>query len=476
MTAPSKCNNVSLSKSAACKPPKRFIQSTVGALVLFGIVPNLPFWIASSVLSASRPVFNLDYLLIGVIFTSSWQKLASTFLAVTLLADVLVLQRLAYPAIDPQNAFYLLTLLPHAALSWRYALLGLIVILALIVYVIYHFHPRTSRLAALTVLGVATVAYGIQNIKDERNSDFHRIRTTISGSQLAYFININASSWLDSYYEKNNPLYTKGYQADISKWIQNKNGSTNKKILLIIVESLGVMQDDQTQRALLQPLLNEYNNFEWIKVSTAPAATATAAAEINVLCGLGTHYLNLASIKNGFESCLPWHLRARNYHVTALHGATKNMYDRNSWYPRLGFNEVLFAENTNWTSHCYSFPGVCDKEIMANYIRQAFQENNKRFVYWLTLNSHAPYDKRDIWSNSFDCHKYKLSENSELCRMNKLHAQFFIQLAKTLSLPEMRGVEVLLQGDHPPYIVDRDAYRKSVVDGIVTKIHLKVKD
>lgn len=59
--------------------------------------------------------------------------------------------------------------------------------------------------------------------------------------------------------------------------------------------------------------------------------------------------------------------------------------------------------------------------------------------------------------------------------MNKLHAQFFHQLAEVLTRPEMSGVEVLLVGDHAPPILDRDAYKTHVMDGMVTQMHLRVK-
>src|SRR5690606_39278501 len=56
-------------------------------------------------------------------------------------------------------------------------------------------------------------------------------------------------------------------------------------------------------------------------------------------------------------------------------------------------------------------------------------QQQKQFVYWLTLNSHAPYDPRDIQKDLFPCEQFKIAAQSEVCRNFKIHAQFFEALA-----------------------------------------------
>jgi phosphoglycerol transferase MdoB-like AlkP superfamily enzyme len=249
----------------------------------------------------------------------------------------------------------------------------------------------------------------------------------------------------------------------------------NKKILLIIVESWGVMKDGRIQKALLEPFFEKRSYFNWIKTGEVNGGTATVAAELDKLCGLEARYLNLSVVTEGFENCLPWQLKQSGYKTAAIHGAAGEMYGRTDWYPRTGFDEIHFKETHSWETHCHSFPGVCDSEIMEKYIANVFSADERRFVYWLTLNTHSLYDRRDIQQDVFDCQAFQLEETGEVCRMNKLHAQFFHQLAELLTHPVMSGVEVLLVGDHAPLILDRNEYKQHIKDGMVSKLHLRVK-
>lgn len=286
---------------------------------------------------------------------------------------------------------------------------------------------------------------------------------------------MRAVAFFDAFFEKVNPLVPEGFKGEVAQWAQANPGQLNRKILLIIVESWGVMKDERIQAALLEPLLAKRVYFDWIKAEPVSGDDATVAAELSKLCGLKTRYLNLEAVTEGFEACLPWRLKQMGYKTTAIHGAEGAMYGRTHWYPRTGFDEIHFKETDSWKTHCYSFPGVCDSEIMEKYISRAFLEDEKRFVYWLTLNTHTLYDRRDIQQDVFNCQDFQLEEAGEVCRMNKLHAQFFHQLAEVLTHPAMSGVEVLLVGDHAPPILDRNDYKKHVEDGMVSKLHLRVK-
>src|SRR5690606_17434191 len=108
----------------------------------------------------------------------------------------------------------------------------------------------------------------------------------------------------------------------------------------------------------------------------------------------------------------------------AIHGASGVMYDRVHWYPRVGFDETVFFESRRWQRRCYSFPGACDDELIGE-IGRFLEGKEKAFVYWLTLNSHAIYDERDIRIWGFDCAGHGIPEGSQTCRNLSLHYQFF---------------------------------------------------
>lgn len=450
-------------------------KALLAAIGLYVILPNLLFWWGAIVLKLDRPIVNLDYLLAGAIFIYGWRKLASLLLVIFLLTDLLVLKGLAYPVVRLQDDLYLLSLLPYAAFIWQAAAAGLVLVLALIAGILYRHGHRANRLATLAVLFFGVSVYAAQVNLDELSSDFYRVKNTAVGSQTSYFANMRAVTFFDAFFEKVNPLIQGEFKGEVAQWAQANPEQLNKKILLIIVESWGGMKDERIQAALLEPLLTKREHFDWIKTEPVSGDIATVAAELDKLCGLKTRYFDMKAVTEGFEGCLPWRLKQMGYKTAAIHGAASAMYGREHWYPRTGFDEVHFKDTDSWKTRCYSFPGVCDSEIMEKYISRAFSVDEKRFVYWLTLNTHTLYDKRDIQQDVFDCQAFQLEEAGEVCRMNKLHAQFFHQLAEILTRPAMSGVEVLLVGDHAPPILERNEYKKHIKDGMVSKLHLRVK-
>lgn len=449
---------------------------TVCAALLYGLLPNLPFWIAAYFLKIDRPYVVLDYLVSGVLFAYGWRKLAAVLLTLLLLADALSIQGGVYPVLHPADILYLVSLLPYASSAWQLAAVGGLLLLMVMVGVSWRFAATTDRLAALVLLGLATSGYAAQSRLDPHSSEFERANSQVFGSQLTYYVNTRATLVLDSLFERVNPLYLIGFRGEISSWA-SKDAADNTNLLLIVVESWGQMKDQRIQDAILQPLHAgaERGQFQWLKTGQATGGHATVEAELRYLCGLGARYLNLESVSEGFEHCMPWQLKERGYATTAIHAADGGMHARKFWYPRAGFDKIFFHDTARWKTHCHSFPGVCDREIMESTLPAVFAGKDRQFVYWMTLNTHAPYDERDLWMEALDCAENQLPEHGDTCRLSKLHAQFFHQFAQVLAQPAMRGTEVFIVGDHSPPILDQDEFKRNFVDGLVPYVHLRVK-
>ena len=110
-------------------------------------------------------------------------------------------------------------------------------------------------------------------------------------------------------------------------------------------------------------------------------------------------------------------------------------------------------------------------EVVADKFSENLSQN--LFFYWMTLTSHQPYDKQDIFNKRFECEKFELSENDDLCRNTRLHTQFFDDLAKLIQKPQMQGVEVIVVGDHQPPIFGYDI--KHIHSLSVSYLHFKIK-
>ena len=125
---------------------------------------------------------------------------------------------------------------------------------------------------------------------------------------------------------------------------------------------------------------------------------------------------------------------------------------------------------------CQAFNGVCDSALFS-VVKEAFAEHPKLFFYWMTLTSHTDYPVEDLFNHRLDCSAYGLPTDTMLCRNFRLQTQFFDQLAELVRQPEMRGVEVIVVGDHPPPVIDLDeAFKYMEGKGEVAWVHFKVKE
>lgn len=230
---------------------------------------------------------------------------------------------------------------------------------------------------------------------------------------------------------------------------------TSQRVLLVIAESWGLTKDPASINQQIQPIRRS-THVRDVSFFDIEAVGTTAAGELRELCGRVPTRLNFRGMtKAAVGVCLPAQLAELGYKTVSLHAAFGTMYQRVQWYPILGFGESLFREDLPFSgAQCYSFPGYCDRD-MFDLVRRKMQKG-KVFFYWLTLNSHVPYDRRDVANFRPNlCHAAFGSNSSEqLCNYQNLHAQFFEGLASLVEDPSMKGVEVLVVGDHPPIFYD----------------------
>lgn len=456
------------------KPPRSWVKMLLNSALLYLALPNLLLQTAALLLKVDRPFIALEYLFSGVLFAYGWKKSAALLLTIFLITDALAIQGLVYPVLHPRDILYLVSLLPYAAPAWQFAAAGMVLLLAAVVATSWRFAHATSRLATLSLLGIVVLGYAAQSQLDRQSSEFQRTESSLIGSQAAYYVNTRAVIVLDDLFEKVNPLYPVGFKEEISTWVRDDRPQPDK-ILLIVVESWGAMRDERAHQALLQPIFEIRDRFDWIESGQIESGPTTIEAELRYLCGLGMHYINMKPVTEGLENCLPWQLKSRGYTTTAVHGAAGGMHDRKYWYPRTGFDDMHFGDTDPWKTRCHSFPGICDREIMASFIPETLGKDGRQFVYWLTLNTHAPYDERDIWMEAFDCRAHAMDQGSETCRIAKLHAQFFHQLADILEQPGMKGVEIFMVGDHSPPILDQADFKRNFYRDRTPFLHLRVK-
>lgn len=267
-----------------------------------------------------------------------------------------------------------------------------------------------------------------------------------------FFINSQFSIFLkkQNNYLLNQKSYDIGFNSPIHMQIVN-DYNNEEKILLILNESYGYFKDKKINDDIIKSILNQKNMFKLFKYGNFPYKGVTIGGEFRELCDKNSRGVDLDSLKNAYSDCIPLKMKNSGFTTVAVHGGDEDFYKRKQWYPKAGFSEIYFDKQFPYLKNCKAFNGKCDSDLM-NFIATKFKGDSKKFIYWLTINTHEPYDEEIISNQRINCHKYNLADDSLVCKNIKLQAQFFDKLSELIENPELKGVHVYIVGDHPPPI------------------------
>lgn len=441
--------------------------------VFIVFLSNIFIYLLSIWTGVIRSEINLDYFL-PLIFLQCRAKIlfVISFIVVFFVDFINVFSQI-FPFIHLSDLFYLLKF--SFISSSIYKIYGLLLLLFLItqLVVVFKIFKKEQSKDFLIIFNIFLAIYGY--VVYFGNDDFVNFWKP-NGKGVVTSQTLN-------YLEYRNRGFIKNYEVE-GNVFQNAivEGATNKlfnkkqnynKIFLIVNESWGVPLQESVQTEVMKSI-HKSNKVEGFKLSKFDFEGFTIGGELRELCQVAPAHFNLKNQKTGFENCLPNLLRKQGYQTVAVHGALGLMYDRKDWYPRAGFSTVLFRDQglNLPDSNCYSFPGNCDRDISLR-INEKFRTHKKIFVYWLTLNTHAIYDKRDLVEDSFNCAVYKIDEEAGGCRNLKLQTQFFSTLGKMIEAGALDGAKVIVVGDHRPPIIKSE--QTVFLDGQVPMLEFTVE-
>lgn len=426
----------------------------IGAFFLFLFVTNSFFWVFSLYTGSVRPLINIDYFIIIIffIFKNKILNLIGIFLLFFILSlDVLLWIRQFFPFLTLIDAFILLKFFFNGPNIYK---LGIIFYFLFFIFLIFFFNKISKNffrgkliifLIGACILNIISDYYDAEkNLNIYKNDGFFVSQIYYTYS-LKNHMAFQQLSW--------KPILSKSdYNSILSNNIDNIKNN-NFSVLFIINESWGKLKDKNIEQDILHNVLNA----EKFQQGSIDFSGATVNAEMRELCQLKTSNFNMKNIGKGLENCYPNQLKNVGFETYSLHGANSTVYDRYKWYPKVGFNHTVFFENISNLSRCYSFAGGCDRDIF-NILPNLFgRNNNKKFVYWLTLNSHYPYDERDLKKYIFNCEGFSINRESEICRNLNLQKQFFNNLSKIIDNKDLKNTWVIVVGDHePPLITDKN--------------------
>ena len=247
-----------------------------------------------------------------------------------------------------------------------------------------------------------------------------------------------------------------------------------EKIVFILNESWGVLKYQAQLNAKITQNITQLPQVDLIQHGESKVGNGTIIAEIREMCALTADNANFKLVPaEKFNNCVPRKLRRLGYHTQNFHGAEAGMYARDQWYPHLGFSQPKFYANLNNLERCASFPGACDKNILLEIVQYQAKLQGKSFIYWLTLNSHHPYSKKDIEQYAIECDTALFDGRQEACRNLNLQHQFFRHLAMSIKQGHFKDTTFIIVGDHmPPLVSDvkKDTFKTDTVPFLVFKV------
>ncbi len=278
----------------------------------------------------------------------------------------------------------------------------------------------------------------------------------------------------------NKPIILQDSSITFSTFINDTIGNQ----MTIVVESWGAIADDEIQKKFNQSLIREFNK-EGYTVTTGlsryyGSTTAAGLRELTNSKGEYGYFMDKNSdttIKSIFN-----YKNKQKYDTYAFHPFTGRMFSRSIWWKNLGTNAIYFRDNylkdypndyQNIVNESH-FPAVKD-EAFFDYINTITKNSSKKYVYYLTVNSHLPYQQITVdlnYDSSLNINELNLINEA---KYQLIHIKNFINyIAHNIAINKWD--KVIIVGDHiPPFFTkqERSFYKEGVVPYMVIRKEIK---
>ena len=423
--------------SAVTGPTTSFQHSALGVLlkpsVMFAVVwivlPNLPFMVFWALGGPPRHGFVFLYYGIGILGTLIGMRMLATLLVLLVLADVLFVLSLLFN-IGPVSLLEVADQIQRmdilASATYLGAILAVLCTTSVVIFLASRYQSIWRKLSLVPVTLVA-LAFACTD----------------------YLLQSTATYKFGNYLSANAPFES---AVSDSQLRAVPGDARTPSLFIVMVESWGAIRDERISRLSTQPLrsLALLERYE-VQQGTTAYYGSTTNAELRELCGLWGNYKTW--LEQPQSLCIPEQWRAAGFKTTAFHGFSRTMFEREQWYPNIGFAKTLFQEDLRPAEHptCHTiFPGICDSDIFADVRRQLLDGGDQpQLVYWLTLDSHLPVHPALV-KDQAACDKDTVYRSQNVCMLAQLWKQIFFNVAEIASDPQLAPTDVLLVGDHVP--------------------------
>jgi hypothetical protein len=254
--------------------------------------------------------------------------------------------------------------------------------------------------------------------------------------------------------------------------------ASRKHVVVILVEGLG-LPVVSPERPMFDADWGRphWNDRYAVEHGSVPYYGSTTNGELRELCDVWGRY---DSFDFADTRCLPANYRAAGYQALAIHSFYGSFFNRDTWWPKLGFEQMEFKPDllAAGARECGGiFPGVCDDDVPALIGARLKAANRPQLVYWVTLNTHLPVIA-DAKLGTASCELADpawAANDPQLCRMFMLHHRLADAIDKLAMDPALPPTDFVIVGDHmPPFLGREKRFRFDPAH--VPWIHLRFRD
>lgn len=219
-------------------------------------------------------------------------------------------------------------------------------------------------------------------------------------------------------------------------------GKMPSKMILLVIESWG---ESQVSLVSFKKQLQR-DGVKLIDTGFTYYYGSTMQGEIRELC---SQYIRLDSDTN-FSSiadhCAPKYMKNKGYKVFGLHGYQKMFYARDTVWKHLGFDNAYFLPEMKQLKICPGpFAGICDED-MIRYGINLIRNEDKTFLYMLSLSSHEPVASSMLKSPTQYFRDINAIDDSQIVARNAIGSMITALNMNT----ELGCTEAYVVGDHQP--------------------------
>lgn len=447
------------------KDARTFGRSSLWLLAVVVVLPNVVPWVIGAVWVLPRPMLNLDYAVVALLHPWLGASGVGVLVALFSLIDLGVAGAYHFhgnPAALIQAAPDALHLPLSLTLPYALVLGGAAVGVGWVVYRLIRRLPTRSgpNLAAagaaflLSLVLTPLVPGSLRGERAVALGDFLDNAVLPAAAMATEYHGLIASHVQAA----STPLFEAFDRGD----------SLPPRVVLIVFESWGRFLDATLDSLATMGLDTAgLDSLYDVDRGEAPQYGSTVKGELRELCRGRSGSVRPDVALLPVAQCLPELFEGRGYRTMAFHGFLPEFFDREDWWPGLGFDSVEFRDDIasalDTRRTCGgAFEGICDTDVARLLGRELSTSESaggpkRLFLYWLTLNAHPPYnrfpgDEKPAW-----CASGGAAMTDKVCSFMAWNDQALSAVVK-IAIEHADGRTAwILVGDHPtPFDSPRD--------------------